>query len=71
MKVGLTAAVAAMMMLGAGAAQAVEVHQSATVKVQADALWQKIGDFCAIKDWHPAIATCSEIHAPTVRTLVT
>ena len=41
------------------------------VAASADAVWSAIGGFCAIKDWHPAIATCSEIHAPTVRTLVT
>ena len=24
------------------------------------ALWQKFGGWCAIKDWHPAIANCEE-----------
>jgi hypothetical protein len=23
-----------------------------------DALWKKVGDFCGIADWHPAIAGC-------------
>ena len=45
--------------------------RSIDVSASADAVWSAIGPFCAIKDWHPAIATCSEVHAPTVRTLVT
>jgi len=41
------------------------------VAASADAVWSVIGGFCDIKNWHPAIATCSEIQAPTVRTLAT
>ena len=46
-------AAALVLTAGAGAASAVEVHQMLTVKGAPDAVWQKIGDFCAIKDWHP------------------
>lgn len=40
------------------AAQAAEVKQEVTVPAPAWKLWTKIGPFCAIKDWHPAIAKC-------------
>jgi hypothetical protein len=36
-------------------------------------LWKKIGGFCSIKDWHPAIAKCekSKEGGATYRTLTT
>ena len=42
-----------------------------TVKGAPDAVWQKIGDFCAIKDWHPAVKGCvvSDEGGVTFRTL--
>lgn len=40
------------------AAQAVEVKQEAEVKAAPAKVWKKIGAWCAIKDWHPAIANC-------------
>jgi hypothetical protein len=57
--------------LGVGTAQAIEVHQTATVKGAPDALWQKIGEFCAIQTWHPAAKKCeiSEEGGVTFRTL--
>lgn len=42
----------------ASAAQAVEVKQEITVPAGQIATWRKIGAFCGIKDWHPAIANC-------------
>jgi hypothetical protein len=30
------------------------------MNVERAALWQKFGGWCAIKDWHPAIANCEE-----------
>jgi hypothetical protein len=54
-----------------GPAQAIELHQSASVKGAPEAVWQKIGEFCAIKDWHPAVKACeeSEEGGATFRTL--
>ncbi len=55
-------------------APALAASLSRSVEVDADAstVWSAIGPFCAIKDWHPVVATCSEDGAaqPT-RTLVT
>jgi hypothetical protein len=65
------AAIAAAAMLGAGTAQAIDVHQSGMAKAAPDTLWQTIGDFCAIKDWHPAVKGCeiSEEGGDTYRML--
>ena len=66
----LTSTVAAMgLMVGSAAAQ--EVSSSATVAGKPDAVWQKIGDFCTIQNWHPAISKCvqSEEGGATYRTL--
>lgn len=41
-----------------GAASAAEVKQEITVPQGSWTLWRKIGPFCAIKAWHPAIANC-------------
>lgn len=42
----------------AASAQALESQASKTTSQPADAVWQKIGDFCGIANWHPAIAKC-------------
>lgn len=42
----------------ASAAAAVEVKQETEVKAAPAKVWKKIGAWCAIKDWHPAIASC-------------
>ncbi len=42
----------------AGAAQALESHASKASSEPVDAMWQKVGDFCGIAKWHPAIAKC-------------
>lgn len=67
----LAACIAVPMKANAAPPPAGSLTRSIDVSASADAVWSAIGPFCAIKDWHPAIATCSEIHAPTVRTLVT
>jgi hypothetical protein len=43
-----------------GAAQAITVHRSVTVKGSPWWVWLDIGGFCEIKDWHPAIADCDK-----------
>jgi len=54
-------------------AQADQVTQKIEISAAPDKVWAEIGDFCGIKNWHPAIATCdldtSGKHP--VRTLVT
>jgi hypothetical protein len=44
--------------IGATAVAAAEVRQVAEIKAAPAAVWAKIGGWCAIKDWHPAIAAC-------------
>jgi hypothetical protein len=54
-----TAVVAGTALLLSGlAAQALESGAKAASKLSADALWAKIGDFCGIGKWHPAIEKC-------------
>jgi hypothetical protein len=45
--------------LGVGTAHAVEVHKTGMAKGTPAEVWQAIGDFCAIGDWHPAVDTCA------------
>jgi hypothetical protein len=53
-------------------AAAAELTRSITVAAEPAAVWSLIGPFCAIKDWHPVVGSCSEDGlAPPVRTLVT
>lgn len=37
----------------------INVDESKT-EAERKALWEKVGGWCAIKDWHPAIAACEE-----------
>ena len=55
----LSSAIAAMGVL-VGPAAALEVASSATVAGTPDAVWQKIGDFCAIQVWHPSVSKCEQ-----------
>lgn len=51
---------------------AASLTRSVDVDGTPDRVWSMIGPFCAIKDWHPAIGTCTEAGAsPHTRTLVT
>ena len=58
-------------LLGGPAGAGAPTHLTRTMVVQAkpDVVWAAIGPFCAIKDWHPAIGSCS-LNGKT-RTLVT
>ncbi|CAN5128277.1 SRPBCC family protein [soil metagenome] len=61
----------------AGVAAASSVHAatvSRSIEVQGspDAVWAKIGPYCTIKDWHPAISACTQDRkTPPTRVLVT
>ena len=53
-------------------ASAASLSRSVDVDAPASDIWSAIGPFCAIKDWHPAIGSCSEDGKnPPTRTLVT
>ncbi len=42
----------------AGGALAIEVSKDVQVKATPSDVWQKIGGWCSIRNWHPAIKTC-------------
>lgn len=44
--------------LTATAEQVLESKGSRTTSESVDAVWRKIGDFCGIANWHPAVAKC-------------
>lgn len=57
---------------GASPVSAGSLSRSMDVDGTPAEVWSKIGSFCAIKDWHPAIGTCTDDgKAPPTRTLVT
>lgn len=57
---------------GACPASAASLSRSVDVDAPASDVWSAIGPFCAIRDWHPAIGSCSEDGKnPPTRTLVT
>jgi len=61
MRVSFGTALAALALFGvATSVQAAEIKSSAskTSSQSVDAVWTKIGDFCGIANWHPAVAKC-------------
>lgn len=54
MVLGALAATSAM------AASGISVRKTTKVAGEPTAIWEKIGPFCAIKDWHPAVSECAE-----------
>jgi hypothetical protein len=53
---------------GATVASAAEVRHAVEIKLPPAKVWAKVGEWCAIKDWHPAIASCTS-ERPGYRTL--
>ena len=53
-------ALAALAILGLSTVSASAVDSSVTMtsSMSPDALWKKVGDFCGIANWHPAIEKC-------------
>lgn len=49
----------------------IHVSKSIELNIGVNDVWQSIGDFCAIKDWHPAVADCKSYddHGTFYRTL--
>lgn len=54
----MLAAVVAFAATGSASAGAVEVRQVMEIKAAPADVWTKVGGWCAIKDWHPAVAGC-------------
>ena len=57
------------LIIGAGTASAASLVSAKKLEINVDetkteeerrALWAKVGDWCAIQEWHPAIASCEE-----------
>lgn len=56
-----TAAIAVVLFSTAAvAASGLSVRQTTKVKGSDADAWAKFGSFCAIRDWHPAVANCEE-----------
>jgi uncharacterized protein YndB with AHSA1/START domain len=58
-----TLAAAVILAATTGAACALEASKSVDIKAPPAKVWEAIGDFCGIAQWHPAVATCT----PSVR----
>jgi hypothetical protein len=60
------------LLTGAQSAAAASLSRSIDVKGAPAAVWSKVGPFCSIAQWHPAIGSCADDRgAPPTRTLVT
>jgi len=53
-----TAAAAGLALAMVGGASAAEVSKDVEVKGTPTQVWEKIGGWCSISNWHPAVATC-------------
>jgi hypothetical protein len=49
----------AAVLLSTGAAFALDSSVIMTSSMSPDGLWKKVGDFCGIGDWHPAVEKCA------------
>jgi hypothetical protein len=59
------------LVLAAGPASALEVKKKINAPALPPKVWEVVGEFCAIKDWHPLVADCKEAQEEgvTFRTL--
>jgi hypothetical protein len=69
MRIVTAAAAGGALLLTGLTAQALESSAKAASKLSADALWAKIGDFCGISKWHPAVEKCELSADGKTRTL--
>ena len=67
----MTLRAAALIALAPTAALAVEVSESVILPGPPEEVWSRIGGFCAIAEWHEAVASCEveERDGATIRTL--
>ncbi|MEO8714033.1 MAG: SRPBCC family protein [Acetobacteraceae bacterium] len=69
MRASIIAAVSAALIGVTAPAWAVSSSYRASSTQSPDALWAKVGDFCGISNWHPAVASCSLSADGKTRTL--
>jgi hypothetical protein len=48
------------LLIGSGSAYAITVKKRTEAPGLPPEIWAIVGEFCAIKDWHPAVAKCEE-----------
>ena len=53
-----TISAAGMLLMSTGAAFALDSGITMKSSMSPDALWKKVGDFCGIGEWHPAVEKC-------------
>ena len=58
MRIATISAAAATLLVSTGVAFALDSSVTMTSSMSPDALWKKVGDFCGIAAWHPAIEKC-------------
>jgi hypothetical protein len=58
MKLALATGLA--LVIGSSSAYALTVKKKRDAPGDPEEVWALIGDFCAIKNWHPAVANCEE-----------
>jgi len=58
--VRLAVALIALLVLGASSAYALNVNKRINAPGHPPKVWEVAGEFCSIKDWHPAVADCQE-----------
>jgi hypothetical protein len=63
----------ALAVLVVGSASAAKNSNRVEANASPDAAWAAVGDFCGVKNWHPAIADCtlSRENGAEIRTLTT
>jgi hypothetical protein len=65
----VAAAGSAALLFSCVSAFAIESEYKAASTESVDAVWGKVGDFCGIANWHPAVAKCDLSHGKKIRTL--
>jgi hypothetical protein len=58
MRIATISAAAATLLISSGAVFALDSDVTMTTSTPPGALWKKVGDFCGIGDWHPAVEKC-------------
>jgi hypothetical protein len=69
MQIRTAVAVGAALLMSGLSAHAIDTGAKASSKLSADAMWAKIGDFCGISKWHPALEKCELSADGKTRTL--
>jgi hypothetical protein len=58
MRIVAISTAAATVLISTGAAFALDSIVTMTPSMSPDAIWKKVGDFCRIGDWYPAVENC-------------